>query len=164
MEQNNKKTFTIIEILIIVSFISIFSFFGIVNYYNYNEDIKLKNEAKKISEVFNLTKKRAISSFLYDKNCLNFSGYQITIDSSSKKYEVYFGCNQNYSKIDNYSLPQNIFFTTQAVYNFYFSPMGQNITIPINNLRLKNSSTNRCIDIFIRDKAIIEINKSLFSC
>lgn len=165
MEKNKKKkSFTIIEILIILTIILIFSSIGIANYNQYNEQIKIKNEAKKFIDVFELTKKQAITSYLYDKNCSDFKGYQISINSLGDQYTVYFICSTNYINIKNYNLNKNLFFITGANYNFYFPPTGTNININNNNLRIKNFSINQCLDISISNNGIIDFNDSLFSC
>ncbi|MCS6956232.1 MAG: hypothetical protein NZM02_00060, partial [Patescibacteria group bacterium] len=95
---------------------------------------------------------------------LKFSGYQIRIDSLGKNYEVYFGCDGNFSKIQNYSLSSKISFSQGQGTTFYFPPLGENINIATNNLILKNLSINKCINISITTNGIIEINDSLFSC
>lgn len=165
MEKNKKiKSFTIIEILITLTIIFIFSVIGIANYNQYNEQIKIKNEAKKFIDVFELTKKQALSSYLYDKNCQDFRGYQISINSTGNQYKIYFICNTNYINIATYDLNKNLSFIIGNNSNFYFPATGANINITNNNIRIKNSTINQCLDISITNNAIINFNESLFSC
>ncbi|GAB4219135.1 MAG: hypothetical protein Fur009_3740 [Candidatus Microgenomates bacterium] len=165
MEKNNfKNSFSIIETLIVVTIISILFAFGITNYQNFNQQQKLKSEAKKFIDVFELTKKKAISSQLEDQTCTNFNGYELRINSSGNQYQNFFGCSSNYSLIQTYILPTNIIFTVGTNSNFNFPSMGTNLNINTNLLRLKNTIINQCIDITISPNGIIEILNTLISC
>ncbi len=165
MEENNqKKSFTVIEILVILVIISSLFLGGIVNYQNFNQQQKLKNEAKKFAEVFDLTKKRAISSQLYNQSCTNFNGYRIFINLSGNQYQVQFGCNNSYLNIQTYDLPTNIVFVIGNNSFFNFPPMGVNININVNNLRIKNLLINQCLNISISNNGIIEMDNQLISC
>jgi len=159
-----KKSFTILEILIYVTIVFIFSSVGIANYLIYNEQIKLKNEGEKFVNTFELTKKKATTSELLDKNCSNFNGYQLNIASSGKSYSINFICQGNPTPVSTYSLSKNISFSIGANSSFNFPPLGSGINITINSLQLKNSSINKCINISITSNGLIEVNQSLISC
>lgn len=162
-KNKKKKSFSMIEIIIVSSILSFLFLVNIANYNQYNEEIKIKNEAKKFIDVFELTKKDAYSSFLYDKNCLDFKGYQISINSTGKEYVVYFLCSTTSTEIKKYQLKENIFFINGANSNFRFYPL-TGVNIETTNLRIKNSNINKCLDISITNNGIINYAESLFSC
>lgn len=164
VKNKTKKVFTIIEILIVFTIVIVLSVIGFANYQNYSEEVKLKNEVKKFIDVFELIKKKAITSDLYDKNCSDFNGYKILINSNGSDYEIFFGCYGNYSKIQTYSLSNNLIFTNGFNSVFYFPPILGGLDIKTNNLTIKNKTINKCINIYINEKGVIDVNESLFSC
>ena len=55
----NKFSFTLIELLIVISIISILSTVGLAYYNKYGEEVKLKNSANQLADVLELAKKKA---------------------------------------------------------------------------------------------------------
>jgi len=158
MDKN--KGFTLIEFLVIV-FITLF-FLGVSlpRYNDYNGQLKLKNEGKKLVDVLELAKKKALSGDLYDKNCTNFNGYKITIASGS--YSLSFKCALVYTLVQSYSFPTNIIATTTG--DFIFTPLMINPSFVGNTIRLRNSGISKCVDISVSPIGIFELNESLISC
>jgi len=159
-----KKSFTLIELLVVISVTLIFLGISLVQYNTYTEQAKLKNQAKKIVDVLELAKKKALNGDLFDKTCTDFIGYKVTVSSSS--YSLLFGCVSIYSAVQNYSLPTNITLTL-GIGDFNFPPLMNNPDFISNTIRLKNSSistANKCIDISISVIGIVELNETLISC
>jgi len=169
----NSQGYTLIEIVIVLGIITILSGFGIAKYNAYNQQLILKNQAKKLADVFELTKKKAMSSELIvtpfvtpPTYCTNFIGYQIEI--APLFYKLEYGCNGVYSTIvQTYDFPTNIS-ATQGTGIFTFSPLGTGTNLTINSIRLKNSKiddiNHQCIDISISPIGIVNINETLISC
>ena len=159
MDKN--KGFTLIELLVVTAIILLFSGINLARYNDYTQELKLKNEAKKLVDVLELAKKKALSADLFDKNCTNFSGYQVTISSSS--YLLSFGCAAIYSTVQNYNLTTNIRVTT-GTGNYSFSPLMINPSFISNTIRLRNSSISKCVNISISAIGVVELNETLISC
>ncbi|KKP68400.1 MAG: hypothetical protein UR68_C0017G0013 [Candidatus Roizmanbacteria bacterium GW2011_GWA2_35_19] len=148
----NKFGFTIIELLISISIILIFSGISLPYYNKYSQEIKLQNEVKKLISVIELAKKKAISSDLY-QSCDNFSGYKIIINADN--YSFRFGCAGVYQNVQTYNFPTNIS-VISGTGNFTFKPLGIGTNIAIGAIRLKNSSLNQCLEISITTNGILE--------
>lgn len=161
MEKNNTG-FTLIELIVVIAISLIFFGFTLARYNDYSSQLKLKNEAKKIIDVLELTKKKAISSDLFDKNCANFSGYRVTISAGS--YVLLFGCALDFSSIvQTYNLPTNITVITGQG-NYDFPSLMINPLFISDRVRFKDSRINKCVDISISTIGIIELNEALISC
>lgn len=156
------EAFTLIELLVVVTISVIFFGISLAQYNNFTEQAKLKNEARKLIDVIELAKKKALSSDLQDKNCSNFGGYQLTLDTSD--YSLFFCCNSSCVTNTNvYKFSKNISITV-GIGNLNFPPLmkGLNITIP--SIQLKNSMINKCIVISISPIGVIELAGSIISC
>jgi len=162
-----KKSFTIIELLIIIIFIMITGSIGIAYYNSYNEEINLKSEAKKLADVLLLARKKAESSELIPTPgitptyCTDFHGYRVGI--TSLNYTLKYRCNSQDTIINTYNFPNFITYTGSD-YNFTFSPLGLNTNITLNTVTLKNTSTSKCINISISTNGIIQVINQLYSC
>lgn len=160
MDKN--KGFTLIELLIVITITVIFLGISLAQYNNFTEQTKLKNEARKLIDVIELAKKKVLSSDLQDKNCSNFTGYQITLNTND--YSLFFCCELScVTNTNTYDLSSNITITV-GTGNLNFPPLmtGLNITIP--SIQLKNSVINKCVVISISPVAIIELAESLIDC
>lgn len=157
---SNSQGYTLIEIIIILGIISILSGIVIAKYNTYNQQLVLKNQAKKIADVIELTKKKAISADLY-QDCSNFQGYQVVVNAST--FLLNFNCGGVYTTVQNYLMTNNVT-AIVGTGNFNFLPLGTTTNLTINSIRLKNSKINQCIDISISPIGIININETLFSC
>ncbi|MBI5127128.1 prepilin-type N-terminal cleavage/methylation domain-containing protein [Candidatus Roizmanbacteria bacterium] len=160
MDKNN-LAFTLIELIVTLSIILIFVTLTLPNFNIYSQQLKLKNDAQKFVDIFELAKKKAITSDLYDQSCSQFNGYRITLDANS--YILKFGCAGVYQNIQTYNFdPNNTSIT--GVGDFDFPPLGLNINLSISAIRFKNTAINQCIDISVSRIGIININNSLVSC
>ena len=74
----NGGGFTLIELLVVISISLISLGLSLPRYNDSASQLKLKNEGKKLVDVLELAKKKALSADLFDKNCANFSGYRVT--------------------------------------------------------------------------------------
>jgi prepilin-type N-terminal cleavage/methylation domain-containing protein len=152
--------FTLIEILVVLSIIGILSSIGIAKYNTYTQQLILKNQARKIVDVFELAKKKAVSAELY-QDCADFKGYRVVTSSSS--FLLAFNCGGVYTTVQNFPMTSNITLIT-GTGNFNFLPLGAGDNLTINSLRLKSSKINQCIDISISPIGVLNINDTLISC
>ena len=139
---------------------AIFSTVGLAYYNNYNQETKLKSDAKKLVGIIELSKKKAYSSALKE-SCSDFSGSRVTINAGS--YSFSFGCGGSYETVQSYSFSTSIT-ATIGTGNLDFKPLGLGTNLTINSIRLKNSIISQCLDITISPIGIVEMNETLFSC
>jgi prepilin-type N-terminal cleavage/methylation domain-containing protein len=140
----NSKSFTLIELIIVIGIISIFAGVSLAYYNSQNETQKLKTDAQKFVDVFDLTRKRAMSSEKTEDCTLdNFSisfvspSYTVTRNQTG---DTCANLTQNYS-VSPYSL--TVSGTNPIVILPLNGILSGDTTITINNLN------NKCIDINI---------------
>jgi len=157
-----KKSFTLIELLVVISIMIIFIGSSLAQYNTYTEQTKLKNEAKKLVDVIELAKKKAFSSDLQDKNCTNFSGYRVTLNTNN--YSLLFCCNSICSVNTNtYNFNTNISISS-GIGNLNFPPLMTGSNITVNSVQLKNSAINKCVIISISSIGVVDLNETLINC
>lgn len=165
-----KKAFTFIELLIVVGLILIFSSIGLASFNSYNQQLKLKTEAKKLADVLELAKKKAESSELIPtpnvtpSYCSNFNGYKVSLTSTS--YALKYSCNSIDTTINSYDFP-NLTTYIGSNYEFIFPPSGLNTNITVNTITLKNNNidnNNKCINISVSTNGIIQVVDVLTAC
>ena len=149
-----------IELLIAVTIMLIFSGIGLPYYNKHSQEIELKKEANKLVSVIELAKKKAMSSDLY-QSCDSFSGYQVYINASN--YLLRFGCSDVYQNMQTYNFPSYIS-VTLGTGSFIFKPLGIGTIISISPIRLKSSLLNQCLEISITTNGIMEPGNSLINC
>ena len=160
MDKN--RGFTLIEFIVVISIALLFLGFTLPRYNDYGSQLKLKNDAKKLIDVFELAKKKAISGDLYDKNCSDFTGYRTTIVGGTA-YSLNFCCSGSCSSVQEYNLSGEVAFAS-GIGNCNFTPLMIYPNFVGNSIRLRNSMINKCIDISISPIGVIELNETLISC
>lgn len=157
------KAFTLIEILVVTTIILLFSGVVLTRYNNYTQELKLRSEAKKLLDVVELAKKKAVSAELFDINCTSFTGYRITISPSA--YSLLFGCASAYSSVQDYDLTSNItVITGTGTGDYDFPPLMINPIFISNTIRFKNSVISKCVDISVSALGIFELDETLVGC
>lgn len=157
-----KKSFTLIELLVVISIMVLFIGGTLAQYNSYTEQTKLKNDGKKLLDIIELAKKKALSSDLQDKNCSNFTGYRLTLNTNN--YSLFFCCNSICSTNTNtYNFNSNISIFS-GTGNLNFPPLMTGANITINSVRLKNSVVNKCITVSISPIGIVDLNETLINC
>ena len=153
-----KKSFTLIEILVVTTITLIFLGVGLVQYNTYTEQAKLKNEGKKLVDVLELAKKKALSADLQDKNCINFTGYRVSILSSS--YSLLFGCTSVYSLVQNYNLTSNMTIIS-GIGDYNFPPLMINPVFPSDIITFYNSNINKIVELNVSSIGIFELDETM---
>lgn len=159
MDKN--KGFTLIELIVVISIMILFLGVSLPRYNYYNSQLKLKSEGKKLVDVFELAKKKALSADLFDKSCTDFTGFRTTVTGSS--YSLNFCCAGSCSGIQSYNFGANIT-ATSGIGNYNFTPLMILPNFVSNSIRLKDSVLGKCIDISISPIGVIELNETLISC
>ncbi len=160
MDKN--KGFTLIEFIVVTSIALLFLGVTLPRYNDFGIQLKLKNDAKKLVDVFELAKKKALTGDLQDKNCADFTGYRTTVVGGNA-YSLNFCCAGSCSSVQEYSLSGDTTFTS-GIGNYNFTPLMIFPNFVSNTIRLKNSIINKCVDISISPIGVIELNETLISC
>ncbi len=164
---NKYRGFSLIELLVIITVIVLFLGFGMSKYNTYSQQVKLKNDAKKLVDVLELTKKKALSADLLitpgtpNTFCSNFTGYKVSIAASS--YSLNYCCSSTCSLVQNYDLSDNIT-VISGLGDYTFPPLMNNPNFISTTIRLRNSTISMCLDISISPIGIIELNETLITC
>lgn len=151
-----KRSFTLIEILISITIITIFSGIILASYNGFTEDQKLKSESKRLISVLALARKSASAGLSTDvidpmATCnvsggYVFSGYNIVI--STNKYELQRCCSSVCNTVHTYNFEKNI--TAKTAEEFLFQPLSLGAKTPQGQSNIITIKIKlRCIDITI---------------
>lgn len=165
IRNNQRSAFTLIELLVVISIMLIFIGGTIAQYNTNTEQTKLKNEAKKLVDVLELAKKKALSADLQDNTCTNFTGYQVTL--STNNYSLIFCCNSACStptNVNTYAFNNTNIAIFSGTGTLNFPPLMNGANIMINSVQIKNSAINKCVNISISAIGIVELNETLVPC
>jgi|SRR3989339_192888 len=155
-----KSAFTFIELIVVVSVALIFLGLSIATFNNYTNQLKLKNEGRKLVDVLELAKKKTLSADLSpNPGCANFSGYRVAI--SNNGYSLYYGCNLTYTLIKNYTLSSTDISITFGTGNYNFTPLMNNPQFVEDTISLHSSIINKTITISISTIGIIVLDERL---
>jgi len=160
MDKNNG--FTLIEFIVILSIVLLFLGITLPRYNDFGSQLKLKSDAKKLIDVFELAKKKALTGDLQDTSCSDFTGYRTTVVGGSV-YSLNFCCAGSCSSVQEYSLSSGITFSS-GIGNYNFTPLMIFPNFVSNTIRLKNSVINKCVNISISQSGLIELDETLIPC
>ena len=171
MDKN--KAFTLIELLVVSVIILTFSGTILAQYNQQTQQLRLKNEAKKMIDVMELAKKKAVTSELIPTPnvtppsfCTNFTGYQFILKTSSS-YSLNYCCNSSCPTVLNtYNLDSKIIITNPVALpnSLVFTPLMKVFNTTFTSITLKNTVINKCLIISISPIGIIELNEDLTDC
>ncbi len=145
--------YALIEILIVLSIIVLFSALSLAYYRGFDEQKKLDAETKQLIDILNLASKKSSSADLPpDLSCSNFLGYQV-ISMTTTTYTLRINCGGGYTDIQSYTLRTSLTFSGPLA-AVLFNP----ITAEANSstFTLTNTVTNKCIYIQINPVGTVE--------
>ncbi len=103
MEKNN--SFTLIELVVVIGIITLIMGISLAYYNNFNEETKFRTEMRKLWDVLELAKKKAITGD-EPSGCVGFSGYKVNFTNST--YQLQACCGTVCTTTASYTLPSNI--------------------------------------------------------
>lgn len=86
------KSFTLIELLIVISIISVLSALSLASYNDFNNRSQLSKETSQFSDVLELAKRKAYSGDYPRNGCADFLGYKVNLDNSNNTYQLILCC------------------------------------------------------------------------
>ncbi len=141
----NKSGFSLVEILIVVTIIIIFSGLTLASYNHYNQKKELEATAQKISDILELAKKKAITGGQTCSDILR--GYQVKfLDATS--YELDEVCTNEYS-MQRFAINSYYSLTYSHSAIMFERLTGWLINDVDVTIKVKNSQTNQCVDISV---------------
>ena len=164
-----RKSFTLIEILLVVTIVTLFTGYSIVNYNIFSQVKLLEKEANFLVDVLALTKgkaKAADISFICS-GLEEFGVYQVEINSSSYNFKQC--CRDINTKaittcgaeIQAYDFSTSISKVSGAS-RVDFYPLTGNTTD--STIRIKNENSAKCLEISITAIGVITVGDAPFSC
>ena len=158
------NAFTLIELLIVVTIIGLFSGLSLAYYNNFGEQAKLKEETRKLVDVLELAKKKADAGDTPTSCGSGFSGYQVTVNNNS--YILYYCCGGVCNNlVQTYNITSNISIVS-GTGNILFQPLSATNITPV-QIQVKNSSlgaSSNCLYINISSVGIATVDDNLHSC
>ncbi len=168
---NQKKGFTLIELIIVVATVLLFSGLLLTQYGNFIEQARLKNEANKLKDILELAKKKTTEKEIIGTCISGFDGYLVNIASNG--YVLSFCCGGVCDE-DNPIHSLNLTSQTNTIsvesgtgaIQFIPSPQGTSLTndaiITLKNSAISNA--NKCITLNITKIGIIGVSDTFTSC
>ncbi|EKD96192.1 MAG: hypothetical protein ACD_24C00151G0002 [uncultured bacterium] len=162
MKNTAQKGFSLIEIIIVVTMISLFSGLSIAGYHSFNEEKKLTAEVNKLVEAIELAKKRTIAG---EKRCntqgSNSSGFWYMVKLTNTSYSIRpFGTSSIDCSVDfTYTLTSNFTLTYSNAEIVFYLPVVQ----PINRvssstaITITNTTIGKSKQILIQLSGVISI-------
>ncbi|MFA6533001.1 MAG: prepilin-type N-terminal cleavage/methylation domain-containing protein [Patescibacteria group bacterium] len=167
------KGFTLIELLVVSVIILTFSGIILAQYNQQTQQLKFKNEAKKMIDIMELARKKAITSDLIPTPnvtpptfCTDFTGYQFILKTNSS-YSLNYCCNSScITVLNTYNLDSKIVITSPVALpdSLVFTPLMKVFNRNFTSITLKNTVLNKCLVISISPIGVIELDENLTDC
>jgi len=155
------KSFTLIELIIIVGIVAVLSGIFLGYYNNFSEEKKLDEGVKKLIDVLNLARTKSLAADLSPQTtCTNFAGYKIEFIGNT--YDLIFCCNSSCTgggriKIQSYGLPSSVSFLSSSTISF--KPLSGETSQATTTITLKNTNINQCYQVTVQASGLVDFNK-----
>lgn len=164
-----KSGFTLIEILVVLTIISLFTGYSLVTYNSFSQQKTLEKEASYLVDVLSLARGKAQASE-NSASCSGadeFGGYRVEVNASNYNFKqccrdiVTKAISSCGSNIQSYNFHSSVSKISGApAVDFYPLTSGATST----TMRIKHDSLNKCLDISITATGIITVGDIPFSC
>lgn len=148
--------YALIELLIVIFIITLFSALSLAYYRSFDEQRKLDAGAKQLMEVLSLASKKANSSDLTpNSSCTDFRGYRVLIESPAT-YTLEFNCAESYQLIQRQTTQPGISLSGSGT-SILFKPLssGTNLTTEA-AIVINNSSNGKCTVVQVNPIGTVE--------
>ena len=159
----NQKSFTLIELMVVIAIIGILLGIGIPSYGRYNQESKLRQEKERVVDALDYARTKALApdpitcnsneeeSYVFESNLASFSIKECCKSASG---DTLGACNVANT---TYSFPTTISRTAgNSPIIFYSLSKGSNGTSPA--IRLKNTSISKCLDVSVSTSGAITVS------
>lgn len=146
-------SFTVIELLVVVTIIGILTGITVPFFNNFTAERKLSQEASKIGDVLELARKKASAG---ETTCSDFTGYQVAI-TSNVAYNMALCCVSGCTTVQSYQIPtDNNVIIDSGVGTISFKPLAQGATASPSTIKFK-STINKCINVVVSESGTIDV-------
>ncbi len=179
MAVNKNLGFTIIELLVVISIVILFSGLSIGYYNSFTQKQNLERGQQLLLNTLELAQKKAsVGDLTPDISCQNFVGYRVNFPDTVS-FNLQFCCNEDSLLPDDgscsnitgasYQLPQNLILSGVITYPYAvrFKQNGQGVSmqnVVVGKIVLKNSVTSQCLGINISDFGVTTPDTAVISC
>jgi Tfp pilus assembly protein FimT len=151
----NKKSFTLVEILIVATIIVVLSGTTLAIFSTYRDDRILDNQTQLFVSILELAKSKAAAgdvSLCSDSANAHVDGYVVTVDSTvTKKIEIIPGCDTTPTPI-YYTIPDNLVYNPTTFSTQFDS---SNYQGPTEKYYIRNTGTAKCKYVQIDETGLI---------
>ncbi len=167
MAKDNRAGFTLIELIIVIFIILLFSGMSLAYFGTYNNDKKLGEELKKLTTILYLARNKASAGDADPSVCTDFKGYRLNIQDAHT-YSLDRNCGGVYTAIQTSTTIDPLIIDTppSGFYPYYilFKPLntGTDLTVTT-NIVIKNPNSSQCIGAQITPLGVI-VEGDIFSC
>lgn len=122
----NSKGFTMIELIIAISIITLISVIGIASFAGRGKIAELDAATSSVSSYLQLARSRAISQVKPQDPIICsgvLQGYKVIINQADNSYELDIVCGGTTSKISEKTLPTNLLFDSDTTSTSFFFPI-----------------------------------------
>lgn len=156
MVKDRRSGFTLIELIVVIFIIILFSGMSIAYFGTFGEEKKLVDEVKRIEATLYLARSKANSADAADPStCTDFRGYRVSfVDPST--FDLEKNCGGTYTLIQEHVISQGITISSSTPLRVLFRPLnvGTDLTAPT-TITLRNAKTSSCIDISLTPLGVI---------
>jgi len=128
MMRNNG--FTLIEILVVFSFIGILTTLGIASYASYNGTQSVQSATNDVATLLQSAKSRSISQVI-PSSCTGLSGYKVAITPGGQQYTLSAVCSTPQTPISTAQLPYQVTFSASSNPSVFFNIADGTVTTPV---------------------------------
>lgn len=152
-----KNGFSLIELLLAVVVIGMFSGMSIATYNSFNEQKKLETDTKKFESLVELVRKKAITGEYYSCSG-SLQSYSISFSAAIDSPNAYvFNANCNtINQLASYTLSPNVVFSSLSTNEIVFPLLKGGIVGSQVSITIKNTSISKCYQLIISPAGIID--------
>jgi prepilin-type N-terminal cleavage/methylation domain-containing protein len=155
---NLKKGFSLIETIVVVSIIALFTGIGITKFNDFSEEKRLDTEVKDLVDALDSARAKTVAQELSGVNTAscNFEGYTLRIDSTAKKYTLQVRCPEIVTTNFSHTFPTAIQITPAGITSVQYKyPEGFTTNTTNVTLTLKHLTLGKCVDLIIMPSGLI---------
>lgn len=158
LRQKYSRGFTLIELIVVVSIMTLFMGVSIANYNSFTTEKKFDAEVKRVVDVLELAKSKAHAGDVGAFSCDDFNGYQVALSGST--YFLRMCCDNtctNFNTVATYRIPVGISASFASGSSIQFYPLTTGVSVSSSNTITVNSTVlNKCAPINISNNGLIE--------
>jgi len=146
----SKKGFSLIELIVVISIITIFFGISVAVYKNSLDEKRLTIDIKLLESIIQDTKQRARARDISPMTtCSVFESYNLVINPVANTVSQQFLCDGNTVTVQNYVFEKTTLIQPASVKTLQFiSSTGEHIN-PELTIVLKNTFTNMCVSVLV---------------